>query len=925
MANVFTKFIKGILLKPEASDLSDNLEGSFWHNSTAKMLKGYFDSAVRTFVTTDQIQSLSNKTIDADSNTISNLAHGSEVDSPSSGVHGVSGSVVGTSDGQILTNKTIDADSNTISNLAHGSEVDNPSSGVHGVVGSVVGTSDNQILTTKTIDADNNTISNLEVDNLKSGVLDTDLSSVSASDDTIPSAKATKAYADTKCPEPTGNGIVVRTAADTATNVSIAGTSSEIDVANADGTGGNPTIGISDNPVIPGTGSMKVPVGTIAQRSGSPAAGMMRYNSDTAKFEGYYAAAWKELGSSVGSINYITNSDLEAAVTGFSAYADADQATPEDGTGAGATLTVTRNTSSPIRGIGDLLLTKDAASRRGEGCSIDFEIDDADFASVIEISFDYKTSANYADDDIGIFIYDTDASSLIYVTPQNLKATAQGGHFKGYFQSHVSNDSYRLIFHIASTNANAYTVNVDNVRVGPAIRNFGSVITDWKTWTPTGSWTANSPVYTGLWRRIGDVAEYQVKIVLSGAPDNAALTINLPHTIDTNKMLMIAVNGILGQALLLDSGTMAYYGRVIYNSTTTVRVYAENAGGSYVAGNDLSTSVTHTWANTDILDLKFSVPILGWSSSCQMSDDADTRVVAAKYETANSDSITNNSEERVCYDTKIFDTHNAVSFTNFAGQDWKFTAPISGYYKITANHSLNASAGWSGTEFYSLRIYKNNVQTVERFYYPTTANVENTISISDLVSLNKNDYIDVRAFQLSGGDINQLNSSLRNFVLIERISGPSAICPNESICINYTSNNAQSIANDSTQIVKYEDKVYDTHGAYDTSTGIFTAPASGKYHIDAGAHLDGATGWELGEEYYIFIYKNGSANKVIRKMIETSDASAASLGKPMLISGDVELNKGETADIRVYQNSDGAIVLVNNGVYNWISIHRIGF
>ena len=51
-------------------------------------------------------------------------------------------------------------------------------------------------LTNKTINADNNTISNLEVDNLKSGVLDTSLSSVSSSDDTIPSAKATKAYID---------------------------------------------------------------------------------------------------------------------------------------------------------------------------------------------------------------------------------------------------------------------------------------------------------------------------------------------------------------------------------------------------------------------------------------------------------------------------------------------------------------------------------------------------------------------------------------------------------------------------------------------------------------------------------------------------------------------------------------------------------
>ena len=51
-------------------------------------------------------------------------------------------------------------------------------------------------LTNKTIDADNNTLSNIEVDNLKSGVLDTDLSSVAATDTTLASAKAIKTYVD---------------------------------------------------------------------------------------------------------------------------------------------------------------------------------------------------------------------------------------------------------------------------------------------------------------------------------------------------------------------------------------------------------------------------------------------------------------------------------------------------------------------------------------------------------------------------------------------------------------------------------------------------------------------------------------------------------------------------------------------------------
>jgi hypothetical protein len=46
------------------------------------------------------------------------------------------------------------------------------------------------------ISADNTTISDLEVDNLKAGVLDTDLTTVSTNDDTLASAKAIKAYVD---------------------------------------------------------------------------------------------------------------------------------------------------------------------------------------------------------------------------------------------------------------------------------------------------------------------------------------------------------------------------------------------------------------------------------------------------------------------------------------------------------------------------------------------------------------------------------------------------------------------------------------------------------------------------------------------------------------------------------------------------------
>ena len=56
----------------------------------------------------------------------------------------------------------------------------------------------------------------------------------------------------------------------------------------------------ADGVDISGTGSIKVPVGTTAQRNGSPTAGDFRYNSTEGKFEGY-TTEWGEIGGGGGS------------------------------------------------------------------------------------------------------------------------------------------------------------------------------------------------------------------------------------------------------------------------------------------------------------------------------------------------------------------------------------------------------------------------------------------------------------------------------------------------------------------------------------------------------------------------------------------------------------------------------------------------
>src|SRR6056300_1544345 len=91
---------------------------------------------------------------------------------------------------QTLTNKTINTASNTITIV----EADISD------LGSYITASSTDTLTNKTFDANGtgNSISNIEVADFATGVVDTDLSSVSASDDTLASAKAIKAYVDSQ-------------------------------------------------------------------------------------------------------------------------------------------------------------------------------------------------------------------------------------------------------------------------------------------------------------------------------------------------------------------------------------------------------------------------------------------------------------------------------------------------------------------------------------------------------------------------------------------------------------------------------------------------------------------------------------------------------------------------------------------------------
>lgn len=66
---------------------------------------------------------------------------------------------------------------------------------------------------------------------------------------------------------------------------------------------------VGGNASFSSTGSVKIPVGTTAQRP-TPAAGMLRFNDDTDEFEGYNGTAWASVGGSAISNDISTATDL---------------------------------------------------------------------------------------------------------------------------------------------------------------------------------------------------------------------------------------------------------------------------------------------------------------------------------------------------------------------------------------------------------------------------------------------------------------------------------------------------------------------------------------------------------------------------------------------------------------------------------------
>ena len=610
-----------------------------------------------------------------------------------------------------------------------------------------------------------------------------------------------------------------------------------------------------------------------------------------------------------GNANVLADPGAEATTTPWSAYNDGIVTAPclgtcpVDGTGGSPNVTVSNSTSSPLRGLRSLVLVKDAVNRQGQGISQDFTIDVADQGKVLQGSFDYQiASGTFVDDAMTVWIYDITNSRLIQPAPTKLKNSGIIERFPFEFQTSIDSTSYRLIVHQSSTSAVASTIKFDNFKVGPSAKLYGSASTTPVTATYTLTNFGNATV-TGTVSREGVYANFKGRITIGSTLPSGNLTLNLPsgYSLTGNDFKHGAVTAYKAIA------TATFYtGQPYAQSTTTIGF----AGGSS-AGVWTGNITPAVFVAGDYIEFDFRAQIAGWSSSQIMSSDADTRVVAADSNFKLATGTLNGSYNLLKIPAGLVDTHAAYNATT-----GEYTIPTPGLYEINVyvESSFGSASDSAGV---SVGIYKNGSAMGLYGNNYIARNIAGNITAvkNGLLNLVANDKI---SFYSQSGAVTPTftNSATGSGFSIKRLSGPAQIAASESVSAKYTTSSGQVVSANVSTALLFNTKEYDSHGAYNTTTGEFTAPMSGKYRFTVTGLLNSVS-QDVGRGVLIYI-----AGKEVGRRVSQNTTSII---RPFSGESTVNMVAGQKELVQIlYENTSGTAQVVPLVNLNYIQIERVG-
>jgi hypothetical protein len=286
------------------------------------------------------------------------------------------------------------------------------------------------------------------------------------------------------------------------------------------------------------------------------------------------------------------------------------------------------------------------------------------------------------------------------------------------------------------------------------------------------------------------------------------------------------------------------------------------------------------------------------------SDSGDSRLVSAIY-TNHGTTATVGGTNGLRYSTLLEDTHSIYNTANGA-----ITIPISGTYQIKCS-AVNSSG------------------TTAMYLWRSRGGGAITKVLLMGVSATVGEHFEAQLNCLSGDVLYvSANTSVtftpsalpESYISIFRIStGSQLIANTEDMNIQYTTvSNSHNSSNSSLDLV-YATRVKDSHGSYNTTTGIFTAPMSGCYDIEAQVVFSAnATG------YRAIVITNTSNTNIARGTELNANTFLGNLGMASVSFKSYPMLAGQQIKIRYFQNSGGTLALSSDSTWNRLSITRVG-
>ncbi len=152
-----------------------------------------------------------------------------------------------------------------------------------------------------------------------------------------------------------------------------------------------------------------------------------------------------------------------------------------------------------------------------------------------------------------------------------------------------------------NTNNSVVTANVTAAAITPE-KLIASTGTSWawQTWAPTLSNLSGGAITYAKYIQIGKTVHFRFKYTLGGAGVSGGIGISLPVAVatgygtDDGEIINATVH-------FRDTGTALFPGFAAFGSSTVISLYVGNTGSTYLYGAATSSTIPHTWANTDII------------------------------------------------------------------------------------------------------------------------------------------------------------------------------------------------------------------------------------------------------------------------------------------------------------------------------------